>query len=1589
MKALRQRTAVFLSLLCSLAMVRAGSFPATGGPQTYTLPDGTFFLTDSSTLTSVVNGIASTSLVGVQSNALKLSTFTPPAATTTTAAKLVLPVIDGSSNVVSAFTANFDLALSAPTADSTLIGEGFSFNFGAIPNNNGTGETGFNGMSFGLTIGWDTRDNGGEERAIVVYANATRIGYFPASSLPAFPVDNTANGAAVFRPVSIRWDASGLDLTWNGVVIMDNLQTPGFGPSTGDRFAFSTRTTTAGEDVSIDNLAVTTTAVPPLATNGPVIWEFLARNSDNIEDDDFDHPDWIEIYNGQAATQSLNGWFLTNDPLNLQKWAFPTTASMAANAYTYVFASGKNRNNAAHFHTSFTLAGEGGWIGLVRPNGTIAHQVTYGQQYNDVSSGFKSIVDNVNYLSAPTPGKPNTVIPNTTITVTRGTDVVTEKPVFTTAAGAPLASGFIGSNQSVTIQPPALPGAVVRYTTNGTNPTEASTLYTAPIAVTTRSLMIRARVYATGRVPGPFATLALVYRNADLTNYRGTGKPFESNMPVLMLDSFGVSVDSATDPNGARPYRYTYGMLFDPAQGTTPGKASLADVPAISNAAATHVRGQSSSGFPQRPYALEWWNDDDTDKDLPMLGLAADSDWVLYSPFNEETLMRNAVVYNTMNQWAGQGAGMRTRFVEVFFNQDTNTMSYADYRGIYLLVEKIKQNPDRVDVEKLNEEVTNPALITGGYVWKKDKPPQAQIVDTTSTGAWGAQSWEVIDPNIYNIPQRNWLDAWLQAFDSTLMNNTWLDPVNGYRKYADVGSFADNLLWTEAFKNIDGYRISTYFYKTRAGKIQARPAWDYNLAGGNGNYLGGDHVTGWYYAHIGGGDLPYWPRLLQDPGYVREQWDRYWGARRSALSTASFSSMIDGFSAQIRNNDPRNVLTNSRPAAAPAGGAQDFDTPASRHFSKNQTLGVYDWPNCNGWNLRTSFQSEVAFFKEWLRQRLEWMDFQSTDGNTAQLKLRPPNFHDRLTKAETYRGQVAPGFQLDMADPNGLASSVIYYTVDGPDPRATPGAVDPAALTLPGATSALTTYINNGQPWKYAASLTAYPAAQAGTTWNFPAFDDTAWATGTAPVGYGDTGMGTTLTTSKPTGGGNQVTCFRRTFTVADPAAVYQLIAEINADDGAVIYLNGQQAARCNMPYEPVAINFTARATGALDGVGDSEAENLFIPYRLDPALLVPGVNTIAVEVHQFLYGSAGNPNGGSIDDMRFDLRLKGVAVTWPTTPVTLTGTGIHTVRARTLSGTAWSPVSVGEYTLGSEPASKANLVISEIMYNPSPPTAAEILAGANSANDFEYIEIMNIGNIAVDLSGLAIVDAITLDFNSIPAQSRLLAPGARGLLVENRTVFLSRYPGREAQILAVWSGGNLKNSGEALTLTSNGGLTEVQALVWEAVSPWPPLAGLNHNPGEADYSLVLERPTTGPNHRLTTSWRSSVARGNPGGTDATACPPDSTTDSDQDGLSDFLEWAMGPNARPVLSTRPYTPPGGAAAPYLFFAVPRNGAADGVNCVIQSSSNLQSWDATLFTDMGLEVSGGTETRLYRSTQPSSTLGRIYVRAKLSRSLRGN
>jgi hypothetical protein len=120
------------------------------------------------------------------------------------------------------------------------------------------------------------------------------------------------------------------------------------------------------------------------------ISEFLANNSDGIRDEDGDREDWIEIRNSSGVTGDLGGWYLTDDPANLTKWAFPAV-EMAGGDYLVVFASGKDRSDAAgELHTNFRLQREvGGYLALVKPDGvTIASEYAgYPAQFADVAYG--------------------------------------------------------------------------------------------------------------------------------------------------------------------------------------------------------------------------------------------------------------------------------------------------------------------------------------------------------------------------------------------------------------------------------------------------------------------------------------------------------------------------------------------------------------------------------------------------------------------------------------------------------------------------------------------------------------------------------------------------------------------------------------------------------------------------------------------------------------------------------------------------------------------------------------------------------------------------------------------------------------------------------------------------------------------------------------------------------------------------------------------------------------------------------------------------------------------------------------------------
>jgi hypothetical protein len=229
------------------------------------------------------------------------------------------------------------------------------------------------------------------------------------------------------------------------------------------------------------------------------------------------------------------------------------------------------------------------------------------------------------------------------------------------------------------------------------------------------------------------------------------------------------------------------------------------------------------------------------------------------------------------------------------------------------------------------------------------------------------------------------------------------------------------------------------------------------------------------------------------------------------------------------------------------------------------------------------------------------------------------------------------------------------------------------------------------------------------------------------------------------------------------------------------------------------------------------------------------------------------------------------------------------TVIARLRNGSFWSPRTAATFFLDSEPASAANLAVTEILYHPAAPNPLEELNGIGKAQYFEFIELTNIGSKPVDLSGVRFDNGIRFDWAHTDHPQRLLLPGASIVLVGNRDAFLLRYPDVPAGRILGEFGGALDDGGEQITLIDRGG-REILDFFYDDEDGWP---------AEADgmgSSLVLVSPATAPDPGLPDNWTvSSVAGGDPGEAElGGSTPGDPLDDDDTDGVVNLVEWVTG-----------------------------------------------------------------------------------------------
>ena len=269
---------------------------------------------------------------------------------------------------------------------------------------------------------------------------------------------------------------------------------------------------------------------------------------------------------------------------------------------------------------------------------------------------------------------------------------------------------------------------------------------------------------------------------------------------------------------------------------------------------------------------------------------------------------------------------------------------------------------------------------------------------------------------------------------------------------------------------------------------------------------------------------------------------------------------------------------------------------------------------------------------------------------------------------------------------------------------------------------------NAGTTWKYFDQGTLPDAA-----WNSSTFDDAGWAQGNAQLGYGEGDEITAVGFGPDPANKFITTYFRKSFSIADTTGLTNLSASILFDDGVVVYLNGTEVFRNNLPAGSIA-----NATLALQA---TSTENTFYPFTINKNLLKPGVNTFAVEVHQV---------SGQSSDISFDFSAStsriGNSVTYTTNDLEVYDTAFADV----VMVANFDPIAPVE-----------GLVLNEFSANKS-------FVKDNYNEEEDWIELHNAGSSPIDISSVLITDDLsikdkhTLSNNGSPW---VLQPGTYQLL--------------------------------------------------------------------------------------------------------------------------------------------------------------------------------------------------------------------------------
>ena len=831
--------------------------------------------------------------------------------------------------------------------------------------------------------------------------------------------------------------------------------------------------------------------------------EFMASNTSTIKDPDFnDDADWIELYNGGSAAVNLEGYFLTDNLNNPDKWRIGSI-TIAPKGFAIVWADSRDTG----VHAGFNLSASGEEIGLYRPDLTAVDTVRFELQDPNISYGRK------------TDGNPEWALfvastPCTSNNSISYSGIVKSDPGFSIPGGI--------YQEPVLVEIKSIFGGDVRYTLDGTEPGEQSPIAIKPIPIS-QNTVVRARIFKPDQIPGPVITNTYLIDTEKKIN----------NLPVVCVSSdpanfwdpvIGIYVVHSSKPDWEIPVNIE---LFE-----NDGRVGAA----FNLKAGIKSTGLYSWQLPQKMLGVSFRKEYGASKlEYPLI---FDKSRKVYKSFSlrasgsdwGNTLFRDGMIQTSAVENTNiDNSGFRA--CVVFIN--------GEYMGIHNIREKIDED-----------------YIVGNYGLE---PGTFDMIEETDAGHY-AETGD-FKANDYFLS--------LTAKDLSVQAN-----YDAVAEVMDVDDFTD-VVCTEVYSGNSsiGHNLMKY-------KPQDSGKWKWILMDFDRGFFGINSQLISFYVNEDG-----WPfrDLMRNTAY-----QKYFGRKLSDLLFTTFNP--ERMFAQIEDHK------------------KTIEAEMQNHIDRwKGTSGTGNYSNIKAISSVEYWASEVEKLKTFARARPGVILKDLTNyGFQSPVPVSVTTFPAESGEI-TFNGLKIPVAVCSGGYPKGepiqlTANAKSGYRFQG------------------WKVSSDSTLISSRQTWKYSDTGSDF-----GTSWRKSGFNDAAWKSGQAEFGYGDGDENTVVDYGGLINNRFITTYFRKNFVLEDKQRITDLTLMLRCDDGAVVYLNGTEIQRYNMPAGTIGYETTAETSV----IGADESN--FHLFKIGTDFLIDGTNEVAVEVHQA---------SGSSSDLSFDLEL-------------------------------------------------------------------------------------------------------------------------------------------------------------------------------------------------------------------------------------------------------------------------------------------------------------------------------------------------------------